>query len=191
MSSKDDALTPEQLNRLEAAAEGPRENAYIRLMGRWGLRATEVAHVCPAWVSTQRGHLTIPGRCTCQRCRDDDSTAWTPKTSAGARSLPLHQHTETWEAVKRYLAREDDPWISRQAVWKLVKRVADRALLDTRVYPHALRATAATNFAAMGMNPYQLQHAMGWAQTRSAEPYIRVSGREVDAFLEDKDLDWV
>lgn len=188
--ARDDILTPNELARFQDHAESTREQAWILLMSRWGLRASEAAHVNPAWVSTQQGTLTIPSRCRCPSCRDANE-AWDPKTPAGQRTLPLRDHDpQTWAAVLAYLQEYGHDPCSRQAVGQAVKRVADRALIEARVYPHALRATAAQQFADAGLSEHRLCKILGWADARSARPYVDASRAQVDRALEDHPDPW-
>lgn len=46
----------------------------------------------------------------------------------------------------------------------------------TQIYPHALRATAASYYAARGLDVYALQGLMGWKMLKTAEVYIQKSG---------------
>lgn len=189
--SREYSLNQDDLRRLEAAARTPREVLYVRLAARWGLRADEIAHFCLDWFSGQRGVLTVPIMCRCEACRAT-GRPWRAKTDEGHRALPIFKHTETWEAAKKYLTLHPgaDAQTTRQTVWNTIKRLADRAGLFQRVFPHALRATAATQFASMGFNELQLCRAMGWSDLRSATPYIRTSSAAVEAGLEGRDLAW-
>lgn len=187
--ARDDILTPDELARLQHHAESTREQAWVLLMSKWGLRASEAAHVNPKWVSTQNGTLTIPARCRCPTCKDGD--AWDPKTTAGARTLPLQDHDpETWTAVLAYVQDYSHDPCSRQAVGKAVKRVADRALIEARIYPHALRATAAQQLADAGLTAHQLCRILGWKDARSARPYVDASKASVERALEDTRAPW-
>lgn len=192
--SREYALSQPDLHRFEAAARTPRERAYVRFLARWGLRAGEASHVCLDWFSGQRGVLTVPRTCRCAMCNEDSlSGAWRSKNEAANRALPIYKHTESWEAAKIFFTNCPTPaesQVSRQAVWKLVKTVADRAGLLHLVFPHALRATAATQFASMGFNELQLCRVMGWTDLRSAKPYIRTSSATIENALDGKDLRW-
>lgn len=190
--ARDAALGELDFQRFIEAAKSPRERCYAHLLAHWGLRASEVAHFCFDWVARQRGVITIPKQCKCQACRESGKPFRT-KTPNGHRSLPVHKHTETWEACKRFLEAYPTPeasQVSRQAVWKLVNRLAARAGLVDTVYPHALRATAATQLASMGLTDVQLCRAMGWSDIRVARPYVRVSAASLENALDDKDLKW-
>ncbi|WP_368409343.1 tyrosine-type recombinase/integrase [Halorussus gelatinilyticus] len=55
--------------------------------------------------------------------------------------------------------------------------LADIASMDReKLYPHCLRATAATFYAFRGLNVVPLQSLMGWADMATAQKYIRLSG---------------
>lgn len=190
--SKEYILTPDEVHRVEATARSPREKLYCRLMARWGLRAGEVAHVCPEWVSYQRGELRIPLMCRCATCVAHGSP-WRPKNEASARTIPLHIHTETWEALRVFLTHYStagEAQVTRQGVWGLVKRLADRAGVQHRLFPHALRATAATQMADMGLSAEQLARALGWATARHTQPYIRLAAVGIEKAFEGKELRW-
>jgi len=102
---------------------------------------------------------------------------WHPKTVASAHSIPvdlslrielyLERFTEQYEAFPR----------SRCAVNRRVTAAAEAADLDARVYPHCLRATAASYHTYQGVAPVPLQTLMGWSDLATAQKYIRSSGR--------------
>lgn len=191
--SKDDSLTVTDARRLLAAAKTPRERWLLRLTLDWGLRAEEAGHACLHWLDGQGGTLRIPRQCTCEACRST-GRPFRSKTEAGARVLPLKRDAAMWECAKVYFETYptvDKQQVSRQAVHLTIRTIANRAgLLDRRVYPHALRATAATRFASMGANEAALCGLMGWNDLRSAQPYIRAGGVAADKFLAGASMDW-
>jgi len=58
-------------------------------------------------------------------------------------------------------------------VYRIVQKVASRSGLKRKVYPHSLRATAATRVAYKITNPVILCDLFGWKQLKMAEYYIR------------------
>ena len=58
--------------------------------------------------------------------------------------------------------------------------MAERARIPHRFYAHAGRATAATPFADLGLGEQDLCDVMGWSDLRTARPYIRRSGRNLE-----------
>ena len=61
-------------------------------------------------------------------------------------------------------------------MWRIVRRVAERAHLKTKVFPHSLRATFATKLSYLGLSSAAIQHIMGWAKLTTAEKYVQSSG---------------
>lgn len=161
-------------------------------MARWGFRASEASHFCLEWLTGDKGVVTIPKMCRCRVCQERGKP-FRAKTVMGNRSLPLFRHVESWEAARIFLERCPTPesaQVTRQAVWTMVKSVARRAGVVDRVFPHALRATAATQLASLGLNEMQLCQAMGWKDLSMARPYVRTAGADLSAALEGKDQRW-
>ena len=58
-------------------------------------------------------------------------------------------------------------------MWRIVRRVAERAHLKTKVFPHT---TFATKLSYLGLSSAAIQHIMGWAKLTTAEKYVQSSG---------------
>ena len=54
---------------------------------------------------------------------------------------------------------------------------AEAAETERRVYPHCLRATAASYHAYQGVVPVPLQALMGWSDLATAQKFIPISWR--------------
>jgi integrase len=72
----------------------------------------------------------------------------------------------------------------RVTIYRTVDRVASRTGLLERVYPHSLRATAATRVAYRIKNPQVLCDVFGWGQLAIAQYYIRRAGGLAEEKLE-------
>jgi site-specific recombinase XerD len=57
-----------------------------------------------------------------------------------------------------------------------VQEAALKGGLSGHIYPHCLRATAASYHAYRGVAPVPLQALMGWSDLATAQKYIRISG---------------
>lgn len=163
--------------------------------GRLGLRAGEIAHFRADWLDWDRMLLRIPQHepCECGYCRQQASqeTAnneqltheeamdgrWHPKTVASARSIPVDLSLRLELCLERFTDQYEEFPRSRTAVNRRVNAAADAADLDGRVYPHCLRATAASYHAYQGVAPVPLQALMGWSDLATAQKYIRISGK--------------
>jgi integrase len=178
MAPKDDALTDQEYDQLLAACdpEDPRETVIILLAGELGLREGEISAMRSTWINFQRGHIVIPSK---------SELGWTPKRPDSARTIPaLKISPRSWEAVRNYFTAHPSLDITRMTVYRIVVKVAARTSLKQRVYPHALRATAATKLAYKVHNPVVLCDVFGWKQLKMAEHYIRRAGGRTELELE-------
>jgi len=107
------------------------------------------------------------------------STMWSPKTSSAVREVPFDFSVRVEMAVERFFDRYDEFPCSRQVVNRRVNRAARAAdeLGEGDVFPHSLRATAATAHASKGLSTLGLQSLLGWADLQTAQVYISQTGR--------------
>lgn len=115
------------------------------------------------------------------------SVAWVPKTESAAREVPFDANTRAALVVEEFFERYDRWPHSRQSVNRRVNKIARHtdgvAVAD--VYPHALRATAATKFADSGLQVFSLKAVMGWSQLSTAKAYISSSGTRTARAIRD------
>jgi integrase len=208
--SRQDALNDTEFQRLVDACDDleepyDRECLFILVAGgRLGMRAGEISHCREDWVDWTRLQIEIPRHepCDCGYCRDqahqsigydpsidlEDEMAerWKPKTSNSARAIPFDFDDFTEAVVTTFFDQHEEFPKSRVAINRRVDRVAEAAGVDKySVYPHALRATAATYHAYQGVSAPALQSLMGWNQLSTAQKYIRLSGSATADALRD------
>lgn len=180
----------------------------IFLAGRLGMRGGEIAHLKEDWIDWHRGMLCIPRHesCTdgrdggiCGHCRGAakqmvehnpglttdaaEEMMWSPKTEAASREIPLEASTRARIVLERYFERFDEFQASRGVVNRRVTRAAEAAddELDAEsVYPHALRASCASHFAAKQIDIVSLKSMMGWSSYQTAENYLAESGKRTE-----------
>lgn len=193
---------------LEAARDLPapygEECEYVLLAaGRLGMRAGELCHLRPSWINTERSQVEIPAHdpCTkgdhdtiCGYCSkqavlaasnnadlallDAMGERWEPKTKHAIRAIPYDFDEELATRFEE-LALDGGYQKSRVSVNRRVDRVAEAAGMNPdNLYPHALRATAATHHAYRGLPATALQSLMGWADISVANKYVRLSGEQ-------------
>ena len=179
--------------------------------GRLGMRAGEIAHLRTDWINWDRQMIEIPsfdpcdkgrdgGRCGyCHKraheaadCADELSfedaltQRWQPKTETSARAVPFGFDGGVESVIEEFTWRYDRYEHSRVSVNRRVTRAAEAAGLNPdRVYPHALRATAATHHAYRGLPAPALQSLMGWSKLSVATKYLRLSGSATADALQD------
>lgn len=113
---------------------------------------------------------------------------WEPKTVAGERKIPIVYDVFKNELVKFY-SNKNQLNYSRQWVWGVISDISkdiwgyktvfdvktskNRIILNKRLYPHALRATAASLWAFKGINAAGLKSIMGWNSIDIADIYVK------------------
>lgn len=188
-----DALTNREFERLLKACEQlPEPDRFearlICLMaGRLGLRAGEIAHTTIEWIDWDRKLIRIPEqeKCTCGYCRRQAKqeadhnknlsfaqamrSRWHPKTVASARVIPFDVSLRVELCVERFADRYSEFPNSRSTINRRVHQAAEHSGISGRVYPHCLRATAASFHSYCGVQPVPLQALIGWSDLSTAQ----------------------
>ena len=107
---------------------------------------------------------------------DAVASRWHPKTVASARLIPFDLSLRLELCVERFGDRYDAFLRLRSTINRRVQAAAKEAGLQGRIYPHCLRATAASYHAYKGVAPVPLQALMEWSYLATAQKYIRISG---------------
>jgi integrase len=180
-----DALSDREFERLLDACEELREpyqfdaRLICLLGGRLGLRRGEIAHFCVDWLDWDRKLIRIPAfdPCNCGYClRQARSEArnsghltksealagrWHPKTAASARVIPFDISLRVELCIEGFAARYERFPKSVSTINRRLSEVVAHSDIDGRVYPHCLRATAASYHSYRGVTPVPLQGLMG------------------------------
>jgi integrase len=112
---------------------------------------------------------------------------WSPKTVNAARKIPYAEaSTRAALAVEDYFTHYDEFEASRGVVNRRVDRMARQTeSVDVdEIYPHALRATAASYYAARGLSAMDLKALFGWSQFSTAIAYIEESPERLEDALQ-------
>lgn len=179
LSSREDALNSQQVNELMWSCHSILHKFIVYTLVLAGLRVSELAHLKRSWVNFEQGTITIPSRqyCSCKECNHINkktgktkSGIWRPKTVKGARVVLMHP--VLLPVMSEFLANNDVIGKTRQRIWQIVQKLGKDAGIP-HVYPHCLRATAATIMAYEGISGPSLQYDFGWARLSSAEAYVK------------------
>lgn len=101
---------------------------------------------------------------------------WHPKTLTSARIVPYDVSLRVELSIEQIAYRHDSFLGSRATVNRRIMAAAEEAGLDGRVYPHCIRATAASFRAYREVPSVPLQALIGWTDLSIAQKYIRISG---------------
>lgn len=174
-----DPLSREQVEALLQAPDGAgrfsaRDRALVELLYACGLRASEAARLRRSDVNLEVGYVRCLGK------------------GSKERVVPLGRPAR--EALAAYLA--EDPGapseapvfrslrggaLARQTVWRIVRKLARRAGLARRVYPHAVRHSFATHLVENGADLRYVQEMLGHAKISTTQIYTRVDQARLKA----------
>lgn len=166
-------------------------------LGRLGLRVGEAIHMRSSWFSEERAQVTIPPHvaCECGLCRHyaaqaDDADLgdyWRPKFGSGREVYAFTARDR--DALERHFSETDHTGFSYSTASRRVTLAAELTdgINSERVYPHALRATAATHLAWSDVQGVALDVQFGWQNPRTRREYVRRTGyrarQEIDSAL--------
>ena len=174
-----DVLTQDEIVRLLNAPDatsklGLRDRAMLELLYAAGMRVSELIELQPIDLDLQRGVVRIFGK------------------GSKERLVPLHdaaviRMAEYLKIVRRLFTPVEDRvflnrsgnGLSRQGVWKLVKRYALEAGIRKPISPHTFRHSFATHLLEGGADLRSVQILLGHADMSATELYTHVQSERL------------
>ncbi len=190
-------VEPGRLEQLIAAADNPRDRAFIAFLARTGVRISEAIKVEISDIDRKRGTLTIVHlkerlklKCPncgetlgkrhlfCPGCGNKVAQAIREKIEQRRqRIIPVDGDTLRlldeylrWRRQFSYRGPLVFPF-TRQRGWQLVERIGRRAGI-AGLHPHSLRHLLATRWADMGLDVKKLQVLLGHASIATTMEYV-------------------
>ncbi len=177
-------LTQEEMERLLEAPdtttdEGVRDRTLFELLYATGLRVTELVTLPLANVDVDSGVLHCFGKGSKQRRVPIGRSAvsWLLRYQAARRVLLAGR--ESPRLFVGYLGRP----ISRQNVWALLKRAAEKAGVEG-VSPHVLRHSFATHMLEHGADTRSVQAMLGHSDLATTQIYTHVTSERIRTVYE-------
>lgn len=100
------------------------------------------------------------------------SRRWKPKTPQSAREVPFDFDIRVQMTIEDFFDEFDSWEKSKSTLNRRIDRIAEVCEEDIEIYPHALRATAASTHASREVSAYSLMSIMGWSDIGTARSYI-------------------
>ena len=156
----------------EQERTGLRDRALLELLYACGLRVSELAGLRGEQLNLQAGFVTVVGKGGKERV--------VPLGRAARAALEAYLHA----ARGRQLHGRASPFVfvghrgralTRQAIWKIVRRRARAAGLGPRVFPHMIRHTFATHLLTGGADLRVVQALLGHAEVGTTQIYTHVT----------------
>jgi len=154
-NSKENALTDAEIEGMMSNCQTIEEKFVVPVLIYSGMRVSEFCRMKKDWIDFVSNKIMVPSG----------------KTKAAQRSIPII--SPRLEAVlKAWFSMHDDVPYTKSGIWRMVNRVARRAKIEHRVYPHALRATFASLLGHKVTAP-TLMYIAGWSQLKTSEIYVK------------------
>ncbi len=172
-----DTLSREEMTRLlEAPSDrtdlGLRDRAMLELLYATGMRVSELTTLSLAGVNWDVGYCVVTGK--------------------GNKERIVPMGVAAREALKRYLdlvrpklqgrgrgnalfLNRSGEGLTRQGLWKIVKRYAVQGGLDKKVYPHTFRHSFATHLLEGGADLRSVQTMLGHADIATTQIYTHIT----------------
>jgi len=152
-------------------SRGLRDRALLELMYATGVRVSEVVHLKTTDLHCQERFLICRGKGNKERI------------------IPLGEKAINF--IQEYLTRVRPQWIkddtsiiflsawgkglTRQAVWKIIKKYCQQAGIRRQVSPHVLRHSFATHLLERGADLRSVQLMLGHSQITTTQIYTHVT----------------
>jgi integrase/recombinase XerD len=176
-------LTFEEVTRILKApdtrdARGIRDKAILELMYATGLRVSEVSSLKLIDVNREVGFIKCKGKGSKERIVPLGKIAaeFITKYLDLARPQLLHKKISTF----LFLAQGGRS-LSRQSIWKLIKKSVKSAGIKKRVSPHTLRHSFATHLLEGGADLRSVQEMLGHASITTTQIYTHINQSRLKA----------
>lgn len=157
--------------------EGIRNRALLEFMYATGVRVSEACNLDLSGLHLGEGMVIVTGKGSKQRLLPiaDQAVQWLDTYLADARSRLLRSASAPLpEARHRVFVSRRGKGLTRQAVWKLIRKHALTAGLCEDVHPHMLRHCFATHLLVNGADLRVVQVLLGHANIVTTEIYTHL-----------------
>jgi integrase/recombinase XerD len=160
------------------ACRGLRDRALLEVLYACGLRVSEATGLRLTQLNLDAGWVTVIGKGRKERVVPIGEPARDAITAYLTQERPRVLRGRRSDFV--FLGPRGTP-LTRQAVWKLVKRRADVAAVEAKVSPHTLRHTFATHLVGGGADLRVVQALLGHADIGTTQVYTHVAPERLRA----------
>lgn len=178
-----EVLTLEEIQRLLSAPDpqtklGRRDIAMLHLLYASGLRVSELINAKPTDIDFQKGIIRVFGKGRKERLIPMHSLALSVLSSylQHTRSLFIPDGTTCDNTL--FLNRSGKK-LSRQGVWKLIKRYCLLAKIPGEISPHTLRHSFATHLLEGGADLRTVQILLGHSDLTATELYTHICQNKI------------
>ena len=161
------ALSAEELERLRDACEDYREKALVEFLASTGCRLSEIAGLSFDDLNFANRSVMVHGK------GDKDRVVYFSVRS----SLMLQEYQQTRKGGEGLFVSSKTPYqpLKPRAIQRIIQEISERAGLTSRVHPHLLRHTFATQAINSGMDVTALQKLLGHEDLTTTQIYAKLN----------------
>ncbi len=174
-------LTEEEVNKLIEAPNtstpaGLRDRAMLEIMYGSGLRVSEVANLAVDDINLEFSYLKCKGKGSKERLVPFGESAkkWLKKYLLEGRGYLLKEKKNDHIFLNRRGGQ-----LTRQGIWKLIKKYASLAGIEKKISPHTLRHSFATHLLEHGADLRSIQIMLGHSDISTTEIYTFVTQKHI------------
>ena len=169
-------LTPQEVEQLLQTPDtstplGKRDAALLEMLYATGLRASELVALTLGDVQTTAGYVKVHGKGGKERLVPVGEMAMVQLDDYLLEGRP--QLVKTRQAVHLFVNRSAQG-LTRQGLWKIIKKYMHRAAIHKPFSPHTLRHSFATHLLEGGADLRSLQHMLGHVDISTTQIYTHV-----------------
>ncbi len=174
-------LTVSEVERLlrqpdEGRPIGLRDRAILELLYATGIRVSELVSLDLEHINTARRQLRCTGKGHKERI--------VPMGSISAGAVRRYLDAGRPELLRNPLeealfVNNHGRRLTRQGIWKIVKRHGRGASIDKRITPHIMRHSFATHLLENGADLRSVQEMLGHADISTTQIYTHLTGRHL------------
>jgi integrase/recombinase XerD len=171
----------ELLKKPTHSTHGLRDAAIISVLYASGLRVSELIQLKLSDLDLVHGFLRTTGKGKKDRIVPLNPRALAMLTDYLQASRPLLLNEQPSDTV---FVRKNGHSLSRQAIWKIIKKYARLSGMKEDFSPHQLRHSFATHLLEGGINLRALQLMLGHSDLATTEIYMHVDKRRLKALYD-------
>lgn len=157
-----------------ATRQGMRDRSILELLYAAGLRVSELCNLKLNDLDLQRGLVVVFGKGSKERLVPIHNLMQNLLAEYLERARPLYK-----PACQNVFLNRSGNGLTRQYIWKLVKKYAALADLNPDFSPHSFRHSFATHLLEGGADLRAVQMLLGHASINATEIYTHVEGERL------------
>ena len=177
----EELLTEDEIKRMIASADHPRDKAFIAMLYESGCRVGEIAtlQIKNVYFDKYGAKLIVDGKTGMRRVRIINSV---PYLVSWLEIHPFKDNPDSYLWINIGHTKKNEP-MQYRGIYNLLRNCAEKASVKKKVNPHAFRHARATHLASY-LSDAQMKQYFGWVQgSDMAGIYVHLNGKEVDSAL--------